>query len=433
VDVTDVGMIDGLPCLVMEYLEGETLHALFKRESPLEPSRLVDLLLPVIAAVDAAHAQGVVHRDLKPANIFLAHGYHGDVTPKVLDFGISKVVRDASSELTADSTFLGSPHYVSPELARGDRDLDGRSDQYSLGVILYEGCSGVRPFAHRADSFMSLMYAIAQGDCPPPRAHRLDIPVELERIVMRAMARERNDRFPSVGALGRALLPFASPRARTIWEPAFGNSSPPKYQEATVPDRVRPALEDTNGTLGRSAATRSASPGRAGRPLGALWWMLSAFTALLLGLGTALAVAKAVSYTKNRDTGVEEGGVEAVQAQQPTTYNVSVQVVPADADIEVDGRPQGKGSFSGTYKLEGSHRLRVSARGYETHSIEFDGKTPPPKQIELKALAAPAGPTKVTPRAGPPKSGPSPAPRPSAGAPSRGGLETDPGDPWDGN
>lgn len=435
VDVTDVGMIDGLPCLVMEYLEGESLHALFKRESPLELSRLVDLLLPVIAAVDAAHGQGVVHRDLKPANIFLARGYN-DVTPKVLDFGISKVVQEAApSELTTDSTFLGSPHYVSPELARGDRDLDGRSDQYSLGVILYEGACGVRPFAHRAETFMALMYAIAQGDCQPPRVHRPGISPEFERIVMRAMARQRNDRFPSTGALGRALLPFASPRTRTIWEPVFGAAPTAKFQEETIPDRPRPTFEDTGGTLGQSAASISAGAPRGTRPLGMLWWALAGFAALIFGLGAALAVSKAVTYAKNRDaTPVEEGDVEAVQPP-PTTYSVSVSVTPAEATIEVDGKSQGTGSFSGTYKTEGRHTLRVSAPDHETQTVEFDAKSPPPAKIELRlqeGKTAPTATAKAPTRPGTAVRTPTVAPpKPSATATGGGGLKTDNRDPWE--
>ncbi len=173
VDVTDVGVIDGIPCLVMEYLDGESLRAFFRREGAMAVTPLVDLMLPVIAAVDAAHRQGVVHRDLKPPNVFLARGMGGEIHPKVLDFGISKLVdQTQTSDLTADSTFLGSPHYASPEAARGERGVDGRADQYSLGVMLYEGATAVRPFAASADSFMALILAISEGRFPPPRQHR---------------------------------------------------------------------------------------------------------------------------------------------------------------------------------------------------------------------------------------------------------------------
>ena len=96
VDVTDVGVIDGLPCLVMEHLEGETLSQMIRRDGPMKPSTLVDILLPIIAAVDFAHDHGVLHRDLKPSNIFLSRSWNGEVQAKVLDFGISKLVHEST-------------------------------------------------------------------------------------------------------------------------------------------------------------------------------------------------------------------------------------------------------------------------------------------------------------------------------------------------
>ncbi len=223
VDITDVGVIGELPCMVMEFMQGEALSDLLKREKKLPLAEAIEWLLPVIAAVHAAHVQGVVHRDIKPANIFLAKNYSGEVTPKVLDFGISKVLEDPG-EITrsSGSSFLGSPHYASPELARGEKDLDAKSDQYALGVVLYEASCGVRPFAGKATSFMALMYAIAGGQFARPTEHEPSLPPAFEATVLRAMATNREDRFPSVVELGAALLPFASPRAVLLWEPVFG-------------------------------------------------------------------------------------------------------------------------------------------------------------------------------------------------------------------
>jgi eukaryotic-like serine/threonine-protein kinase len=423
VDVTDVGVIDGLPCLVMEYLEGESLHTLLRREKSLDLAKLIDIMLPVLAAVDAAHQQGVVHRDLKPANIFLARGL-SDVIPKVLDFGISKVVQDqAPAELTTDSTFLGSPFYVSPEVARGDRNVDARSDQYSLGVILYEGACGVRPFAQRADTFMALMFAIAQGDFPPPHVHRPGLPMDFERVVLRAMARSRGDRFPSVGALARAVLPFASPRSRTIWEPAFMSVSAPLEQGATAPDLPRAPFEETGGAISRSAHEGTGTAARP-HPLGMLWWSLAGAVALLAGVGVALGASRAVVFYKNGEgPPAREGEVEAANAG-PQSYQVKLDASPANALIELDGRSTTVGTFSASFsKLGHGHTLEVSADGYETRTIVFDAKSPPPAHVELEKLEPQHA-----------KPGPHPAPAlhkaPAASASGKPKLET--GDPWSG-
>ena len=222
VDVTDVGVIDGLPCLVMEHLEGETLGQMIRRDGAMKPSALVDFLLPIIAAVDFAHDHGVLHRDLKPSNIFLARSWNGEVHPKVLDFGISKLVHESTeAALTTDSSFVGTPHYASPESVRAERAADRRSDQYSMGVILYEGSTGVRPFADKGSSFVTMAMAICAGDYRTPRTHKPELPEAFERVIQRAMSIDADDRFAGMRELGTALLPFASERARVIWAPSF--------------------------------------------------------------------------------------------------------------------------------------------------------------------------------------------------------------------
>ena len=177
-------------------------------------------MLPVIAALDHAHAAGILHRDLKPSNIFLARQWNGEPVAKVLDFGISKLLSDpAQQQLTTDSAFVGTPQYASPEATRAEKTLDARSDQYSIGVILYEASTGARPFAHRAGSFLTLAMAICQGDFAPPRTHRPELPEAFERAVMRAMATSPDRRFAQTRDRHRALRVR---RGRLIWEPTFG-------------------------------------------------------------------------------------------------------------------------------------------------------------------------------------------------------------------
>lgn len=262
VDVTDVGVIDGLPCLVMEHLEGETLSQLIRRDGPMELSALVDFLLPILAAIEFAHDHGVLHRDLKPSNIFLTRSWNGEIHPKVLDFGISKLVHESTeAALTTDSAFVGTPHYASPESVRAEKAVDRRSDQYSMGVILYEGATGVRPFAAKSGSFVSMAMAICSGDFQPPRAHCPTLPEGFERVILRAMSLNAEDRFPGMRELGVALLPFASDRARVIWAPSFQAQG----SEASGTGQPSPETQLLQGTGGKTALVQSPSspPGQA--------------------------------------------------------------------------------------------------------------------------------------------------------------------------
>jgi serine/threonine-protein kinase len=210
VDVTDVGELDGTPYLVMERLVGETLTALIARGPGLPPELAVDVLLPVCAAVDAAHAAGVVHRDLKPDNLFVTRTPSGEVHPKVLDFGISRVTGDGGQ--TGTTATLGTPAYMAPEQIVSSRDANALSDQYALGVILYECLTGRQAF--KAENIYVVLRMVGDGVFTPPRALQPVLPPDLEAVVLRAMAREPGQRFPSLKAFAAALLPWASMRAR---------------------------------------------------------------------------------------------------------------------------------------------------------------------------------------------------------------------------
>ncbi len=229
VDVSDVGVADGVPFLVMEYLEGVDLGARIAslRSAPVEQT--VDIMLPVVAALAAAHDEQIVHRDMKPENIFLARTRDGHEVPKVLDFGISKVVEPPGTlALTNTGAILGTPYYMSPEQAQKSNSVDARSDQYSVGVILYECATGKRPF--EGETLFELIHALVIGDLAPPRQLRPDLPEGFDAVIVRAMARVPADRFPSMRALGAALLPFARPSLRTSFDRAF------KADHAPVPD-----------------------------------------------------------------------------------------------------------------------------------------------------------------------------------------------------
>jgi len=237
--VHDVGEHDGIPYLAMEHLDGESLADKIDREGPSPPAEAVAILLPVVAAVSAAHEEGVIHRDLKPENIFLARHRDGSLLPKVLDFGISRVVDDRSGRVqTLNDTILGTPQYMAPEQARGERDIDDRSDQYALGALLYELTTGAMPFGDLP--IHALLGRVMNGSFPPPRQRRPELSPALEGVILRAMALDRGARFRSLKSFGAALLPFADDATRTAWAGTFDPRAPGPGDATLVDEQPAP-------------------------------------------------------------------------------------------------------------------------------------------------------------------------------------------------
>ena len=203
------------PYIVMEYLSGRSLAAEIA-EGPLSVERTANVLVAACAGVHAAHRANVVHRDLKPGNIFLARTPMGE-TPKILDFGISRVGGD-DANLTGTGDIVGTTYYLAPEQAAG-REVDARADQHALGVILYECLTGVRPFT--GSTAYAIMRDIVEGIFQPPSQVRPEIPRSLEVVILRAMSRVPDDRFARVRDLGLALMPFMSAHGRQQWSYHF--------------------------------------------------------------------------------------------------------------------------------------------------------------------------------------------------------------------
>jgi serine/threonine-protein kinase len=193
----------GDPFLVMELVQGEALSALLRREVRIGAVRAVQILLPIADGLRCAHEKGIVHRDIKPENVFLATDSFGRMQPKLLDFGIAKLDLPAKeARITQMGAVLGSPEFMSPEQARGQQDIDARSDIWSMSVMLYEMIAGTLPFQDR--NYNALMQAIL-NDEPVPTTEFGAGDAGLWKIVARGLAKERDERWSSMTELGEAL------------------------------------------------------------------------------------------------------------------------------------------------------------------------------------------------------------------------------------
>jgi serine/threonine-protein kinase len=195
---------EGLPYIVMELLEGHDLAEEIDLRGALPPDEAVDYVLQACIAMREAHAAGIVHRDLKPSNLFLTD-IGGRRTVKVLDFGISKI-EDEDGRMTKTETSFGTPLYMSPEQVRSAKHVDGRTDVWSLGVILYELLVGRPPFL---GSTTAAAAKIVAEQPERPRAIRRELPPGLEAVVLEALKKDPEERYATIDAMATALAPFA--------------------------------------------------------------------------------------------------------------------------------------------------------------------------------------------------------------------------------
>jgi serine/threonine protein kinase len=420
VDVTDVGTHDGMPFLVMEYLEGEDLDTRLEKKGRLGDYEIARIMLPVCDAVHAAHELGVIHRDLKPGNIFVARDARKREVPMVLDFGLAKIFDEEQTQpdrmsITRAATFLGTPYYASPEQAQSATSADAKSDQYSLGAIIYElatdkhSVPGGTPY--------EVLCAIIAGQVVPIRTSRPDISPELEAIVSRAMAHHRDARFASVRELGKALLAIADRATVAQWQPVFDPEgtlelpgTPPalmrKRDERLVvpvtlePGKTGPLAIPAPEPLRPSPPRAVEAPGqplefaRPSTPQAAP--SIEPVTASAVPperrsrRGIWLAVAAVILL-------VATAGVAAAYLAlwtEPVAPPVTIAVAPAGAAIELDG------VRARTLRVAAdgrTHRIRVSAPGHVTQEITLRPGETPPRSISLEVVPAPEPVAQVEP------------------------------------
>jgi serine/threonine-protein kinase len=274
VRVTDVGTLaSGVPYMVMEHLVGTDLQRMLEERRQLPLDETVDYVLQAMEAVAEAHTLGLVHRDLKPANLFVTRTPDGSPLVKVLDFGISKVMEGgpmSQPSLTATTTIMGSPLYMSPEQVRSSKNVDARTDVWALGVILHELLAGAPPF--QAETMTGLCARIVADPPEVLRARRPDVPTAFESVVTRCLDKDAAKRFQTVGELAVALRPFASAEGKMVAERISRIRGPrsaagPGPAPAAVPPVAATLREGTAGTPygGTQPAWHTSSTPRAAR------------------------------------------------------------------------------------------------------------------------------------------------------------------------
>ncbi|KYF87290.1 hypothetical protein BE17_26915 [Sorangium cellulosum] len=436
----------GMLYLAMELLQGEDLQGLIDRCAPLAPDTALRIAAQALLGLERAQEAGVVHRDIKPANLFLARGREGEITVKVLDFGIAKIRADVLSlphttGLTGTGSFLGSPLYMSPEQVESSRDVDFRSDIWSLGSALYCALSGRAPH-QSAGSVSKLFVSICTAPVPPLQEVAPWVPREVAEVVHGALRIKPEERFPSATAMlaaVRALLPDglalreemlvpaqgarpvrgpAPPRAAAPPGSDEGEESAPRSGESTV--SLGGATGAPRRTTSVDQATPPPAPERAGRSAPRIALSpLKLRTAAAVGVALA-AGAWAASYglgsRRNSGPPVQKlspavrgrtAGISAPAAEpSPTTSpgrsaaalqhrRVSLAIVPEDALVEVDGEParvqDGAVRISGL--LGSGHRVRIARGKRELVRDVFvteAGAVPP--RLELPGTGGPATP-----------------------------------------
>jgi serine/threonine-protein kinase len=433
----------GSPYTVMELLTGEDLQQAMQRMGALTPDAALRVAAQACLGLRKAHESQVVHRDIKPANLYLAKR-EDDIVVKLLDFGIAKVKADqlaAASEkasLTATGAMIGSPLYMSPEQARGKKDIDHRTDIWSLGVVLYEALSGVTPYGH-VDTVGELILQI----CSTPPRHIQDlapwVPAEAAAVVHRALAMNPAHRFDSAAQMFdalRVLVPqgYSLSESTLVGMPQAARANVAPRLEISSGLRAPPPSSDV---ISQPIAVASSGAGVGGGTMNGLenadTVLASRRSRMVVLVPLALGMAALGAFLVSRIVAPHHDGAAPAAASAPAIAavpsavesaalvplpaapaerTVRVVVLPAEALAKVDGvdAPVQAGLLAITGSVGSVHHVHLSAGRREASfdvAIAEEGPVPPKVELEMPA-ARPAGgaPAPPTPRAAAPPPAP---------------------------
>ncbi|MBI5498899.1 MAG: serine/threonine protein kinase [Deltaproteobacteria bacterium] len=343
VHVHDVGTTpEGRTYLVMELLEGEDLEKVLRRRTQLPPAEIVPILCDTLEALDAAHSKGIVHRDMKPENIFLVAGPRGGTAIRILDFGIARLAATpgTASRLTVPGTVMGTPFYMSPEQVAGTAAIDGGADIYALGVVLFEALTGKLPFA--GANVQETLCKVLEAPFPSARELCPEIPEELERVIRRATARARGERFHDAASFAAALEPFRELRFSAAPGAAPGTAARHRQASDATPQPVivshtapTVAVRGATGPVAAPPAAVSHSDGGAGRR------RRSRLAALAAGVVLVAGIALALLLTRDGGNGSRDPAAVREAASGDESVRVRIRGVPAGAVLRFDGRVVG--------------------------------------------------------------------------------------------
>ncbi|TQN40697.1 serine/threonine-protein kinase [Blastococcus colisei] len=296
------------PYIVMEYVEGETLRDVLRREGHLSPERAMSLSADICGALDFSHRNGIVHRDVKPGNVMITP----QGTVKVMDFGIARAVSDSAATMTSTAAVIGTAQYLSPEQARGE-SVDARSDVYSLGCMLYELVTGAPPFT--GDSPVAVAYQHVREDPKLPSSINRQIPAELDAILLKAMSKNPANRYQSAAEMRNDLL-RALAGQRVEATPVMGDAEKTTILAATPGAPYGDDRWDDEDELDRKRKRRIIA-------------VVSVLAVLLIGGAIAIAVAM---------SGAEPETPVTEQVQVPTLVGLpeaEARQAITDAGLEV--------------------------------------------------------------------------------------------------